>query len=252
MSVSGRVVKARSSSPVSATSKAISAPSDLPIHALETLELRRELLRHGGDLKHPLAQRHALNREVAALALPIDHLFVREHRAQVRAPVDAHLRLEGETLLEELQKDPLRPLDVVLVGGGQLALPVVREAEGLELTLEIGNVRFGRVSRVRACGHRVLLGGQAKGVPPHRVQHVVVAHPPVARHDVRCGVTFWVADMQARARRVREHVQHILLLLPGAAACGEGALILPELLPPALNLRKVVRHATFALYRQPL
>ena len=45
-----------------------------------------------GDPKHPLAERHALDRVAAALALAVDDLFVREHGAERRAPVHGRSR----------------------------------------------------------------------------------------------------------------------------------------------------------------
>ena len=59
--------------------------------------------------------------------------------------------------------------------------------------------------------HRVLLGGQAEGVVAHRVQHVVAVHPLVAGEHVGADVAERVADVQARAARVREHVEHVEL-----------------------------------------
>ncbi len=61
----------------------------------------------------------------------------------------------------------------------------------------------------------VLLGGQAEGIPAHRMQHVEAAHPLVAGEDVGGGVAFRVADVQARAARVGEHVEDVELRLRG-------------------------------------
>ena len=68
------------------------------------------------------------------MGLGLGFVLVGEHRAELGAPVDELLVLEGEAALEELQEDPLGPLDVPHVGRRQLALPVVREAERLELS----------------------------------------------------------------------------------------------------------------------
>ena len=85
------------------------------------------------------------------------------------------------------------------VGRRELALPVVREAERLQLRPEAVDVARRRDGRVRARLDRVLLGGQAERVPAHRVQHVEAAHALVAREDVGRGVAFRVADVQAGA-----------------------------------------------------
>ena len=70
---------------------------------------------------------------------------------------------------------------------------------------------------------RVLLGGQAERVPAHRMQHVDAAHALVARDDVGRGVALGVADVEARARRVREHVEDVHLgVRPATAHRAEG------------------------------
>ena len=59
---------------------------------------------------------------------------------------------------------------------------------------------------------RVLLGRQPEGVEAHRVQHVVVGHPLEAGVDVGADEPQRVADVEAAARWIREHVQHVQLL----------------------------------------
>src|SRR5690625_3574116 len=81
------------------------------------------------DAEHPLAHRAPDYRVAAALALAVDHLFVGEDRPERRAPVDRHLVDVGEAALVQLQEDPLRPLEVVRIGGIDLAIPGVRKAE---------------------------------------------------------------------------------------------------------------------------
>ncbi len=62
----------------------------------------------------------------------------------------------------------------------------------------------------------VLLGRQAEGVVAHRVQDVVALHATVAADDVGGGVALRVADVQARAAGVGEHVQDVELGLAGS------------------------------------
>ena len=143
--------------------------------------------------------------------LPVAHLFVREHGAERGAPVHRHLGLVGEPLLEEPAEDPLRPAHVARVGGVDLAVPVVGEAERLELLAVARDVARGRHARVLAGLHRVLLGGQTERVPAHRVEHVEAAHALVAREHVGRDVALRVTDVQPLAGRVREHVEHVVL-----------------------------------------
>ena len=63
--------------------------------------------------------------------------------------------------------------------------------------------------------HRVLLGGEPEGVVAHGVQHVAPVHPHEAGEDVGADVAERVTDVQALAARVREHVEHVELVLVG-------------------------------------
>ena len=74
---------------------------------------------------------------------------------------------------------------------------------------ELGDVLTRRDVRMLPGFDRVLFGGQTERIPAHRMQHVETAQPFVARDDVGGGVTFRMADMQSRAARIREHVEHI-------------------------------------------
>ena len=120
--------------------------------------------------------------------------------------------------VEQDQKDPLRPAEVVGIGRRELALPVVAEAEHLQLAAERLDVFVGRLSRVRPRFDGVLLGRQTERVPAHRVQNVFAPHAVVAADDVRGGVTLRVPDVQTVPRRVGKHVQYVELLPTGAAS----------------------------------
>ena len=63
------------------------------------------------------------------------------------------------------------------------------------------------------CLDGVLLGGQAVGVPAHRVQDVEAVHPLEAGQDVGGGVPFGVADVQPGPAGVGEHVEDVVLRL---------------------------------------
>ena len=80
------------------------------------------------------------------------------------------------------------------------------EPEPAELAAEVDDVGLGAGPRMRPRLHRVLLGGQAERIETQRVQHVAARHPEVAGVDVGGDVAERVPDVQALARRVREHV----------------------------------------------
>ncbi|MGX1093623.1 hypothetical protein RKD47_004304 [Streptomyces albogriseolus] len=148
--------------------------------------------------------------------------------------------------VEDLQEDPLGPLVVVRVDRGERPALVVAQAQPAQLDLHVLDVGLGGHARVRAGLHRVLLGGQAEGVEAQGVQDVVPGHALEAGVDVGGDVAQRVADVQARARGVGEHV-HDELLGPrdqlGVArqvTLGVGrrvrALGVPEVLPACLDL----------------
>ena len=57
----------------------------------------------------------------------------------------------------------------------------------------------------------VLFGGQAEGVEAHRVHHALALHPAAAADDVGGRVAFGMADVQAVAAGIGEHVEHVEL-----------------------------------------
>ena len=82
------------------------------------------------------------------------------------------------------------------------------QAQAPQLAPHRGDVLLGGDPGVGAGLDRVLLGGQAEGVVAHRVQHVVARHALEAAEDVGADVAERMADVQTRAARVREHVEH--------------------------------------------
>ena len=204
-----------------------------------------ELVGVSGDAQDPLADGATFDRVAAAVGTRafgrVKHFFVGEHRAEGRAEPDGLLGDVGEAVAEELEEDPLRPAEVVLVGGRELAVPVDGEAEHLELAAEVVDVALGLDGRVFARGDRVLLGGEAESVPAHRVEDVEAVGLLVAGEDVRSGVTFGVADVQAGAGGVGEHVQDVVLRLTAGDRLGaERGASFPGGLPLLLEGGEVV------------
>ena len=205
---------------------------------------------HGPQLRAPIdghlgAIRQALR---VAIRVGIDPRWDRQ--LADRAPLADALRAlrvgpaEGGVVpgVEELEEDPLGPAVVRRVGGVDLAVPVVGEAQGFDLSAEGVDVLLGGDGRMRAGLDGVLLGGESESVPAHRVKDVEPAHPLVAADDVGGRVAFRVADVQARAAGIGEHVEHVELGLAGDEVAGaERLLTLPAGLPPGLDLLEVIR-----------
>ena len=105
-----------------------------------------------------------------------------------------------------------------------------------------------------------VLGGQAEGVPAHRMQHVEAAHALHASHDVANGVVAHVAHVH-RAAGVREHFQDVVFWFGGVSFRFKHTFFGPTLLPLGLYFLRVVaarrsrtrcgllRHAAYPLLR---
>ena len=143
---------------------------------------------------------------------------------------------------EHFEERPLRPLVVAGVARAHLAVPVERETDLVQLFAVAGDVLLGRHGRVLARLDGVLLGGQAEGVVSHRVQDVEALEPLVARVDVRGDVAQRVPDVQARSRRIGEHVQHIEFGPRGVRFHLVGLVRPPAALPFGLDLLEIVLH----------
>ena len=203
---------------------------------VQRLQFVNEALRVVRDAQHPLAQGAAFH--PVALGFPFLHFLVGQDGAQVRGPVDGRFRHVGQAALVDflpaqplflqfgdgarlfqfpvvvgvvkLEKDPLGPAHVFMVRRGYFPVPVIGEAQHLELAAEVVNVLEGGDGGVLPGLDGVLLRGKAEGVPPHGVKDVEAVHALEARHDVRGGIPFRMAHVQARAAGVGEHVQHVV------------------------------------------
>ena len=165
------------------------------------------------------------------------------------ASVGAHV-LRVVPGVEDLQEDPLRPAHVLRVDRGERAALVVGQAHAAQLALHRDDVLLGRRARVLAGLHGVLLGGQAEGVVAQGVQDVVAAHHPEAADHVGGDVAQRVADVQARAGGVREHVHDEEGLARARVAARtvrerarrvrgvERAALGPPVLPPLLDVAR--------------
>src|SRR6185503_15622793 len=99
-------------------------------------------------------------------------LFIRQHGLFFRTPVDLRDLFISQAAVEHLQKEPLVPFVVVRTVRGDLARPVVADAESLQLPAHVCDVFFGPVARVYTTLDRSLFRGLAETVPTNWVQHV--------------------------------------------------------------------------------
>ena len=245
--VSGRVVKTRIARPGPAGHGevelgALALADPVALHredalrpADEAVTPLEELLRVGRDLEVPALDLLRDHLGVAAPAAPGLDLLVGEHGLTARAPVDARALLVREPALEHLDEDELLPAVVLGIARRDLAVPVVGDPERLHLGLHGRDVLVRPHRRVHAVVDGGVLGGEAEGVPPHRVEHVVPAHPLVAGDRVADGVVPDVPHVDP-AGRVREHLEAVVLRAAGLLAHPEETGLVPDALPLRLDV----------------
>ncbi len=189
--------------------------------ARKPVEVAQQLVGVGGGAQVPLVELALLDRGVlVAPAHPARHLLVGQHGGALGAPIHQPLLAVGQAALEEAQEQPLVPAVVLRQAGGDLARPVVAEAEALVLALHVGDI-----GQRPGAGMGVVLDGgvlrrQAKRVPAHGMEHVQAAHPEIAGEGVADGVVAHVAHVQ-RAAGIGQHLQHVVLGRTGIGA-GKG------------------------------
>jgi hypothetical protein len=187
------------------------------------------------DAQQPLAHVLALDRCVAALASAVEHLFVSKPGLARWTPVDRRGPLIGEPRLEQLQEDPLGPAHILGIGRVDFPLPVVGEADQIELATEIGHGLRRGDPRVDAGLDRIIFSRQPEGIPAERVQDVEALHAFPARDDIARRISLAVTDVQPRPRWIGKHVQHIEFGTMGVAPGQMDAAGAPAGLPLRLN-----------------
>ena len=171
--------------------KALTASDPVGLHRLDALGPAREFVEIGEeligivrDLEEPLCEILLVHLGLAAPALAVLDLLVREHRTAGIAPVHGCLFLVGKAFLVEQLEQPLCPAVVVLTAGDDLAIPVVGKPQRTLLLLHVRDVRIRPLCRMHLVLDRCILGGHAEGVKPHRMQDVVPLHRAEARNHI--------------------------------------------------------------------
>src|SRR5437667_1640458 len=178
-----------------------------------------------------------------ALAVAVDHLLVRDDAHVLRTPVDRRLLPERDARFEELHEDPLRPLVIAGVRGGQLVAPVEHAAEPPELAAERGDVLGDELGGVRADRERVVLRVDAEGVEPDRLEHVVALEPAEPAVNIRAGERKHVPYVQPFRGRIGKHHEVVERPPRPVEVRLVGVISSPTRLPPRLDrLRVVTRH----------
>ncbi len=229
--------------------RALGPPDPVALHgehafgpaAFELRHIRQQPIRVRRNLEKPLLERALLDgRFLVAPAAALDHLLVRQHRGALGTPVDQRLLPVGQPALQHLEKKPLVPAVVLGLAGGDFAVPVVTEGEAAVGLLHRRDVLERPLARRPLVGDGGVLGGQPEGVPSHGVQHVIPAHPLVARQRIADGVVANVPDVQGAAR-IGQHLQYVELRLSGILLGFVEIGVFPTRVPFQFDLAMVVR-----------
>ena len=86
----------------------------------------------------------------------------------------------------------------------------------------------------------VLFGGQPEAVEAHRVQYIEAFQAFVARVNIGGDVPQRMPYVQARTRRIREHIQNIVLGFGNIFHNPVGVVFFPKLLPFPLNFAVII------------
>ena len=205
----------------------------------ELLQVVEQLLRVLGNLVVPLLKVALLGLGAAAPALTLGNLLVGQNGLAGGAPVDRVLFTVDQALFPHLLKDPLAPAVVVGAAGLDHAIQIVGEAHALHRGERLVHVLIRPGGSLRVVLDSGVLGRKAKGIKADGVQHIVAAHAGLTGHGIADGVVARVAHVQV-ARRIREHLEHVLLGLAGVGVDGKEVGILPGLHPLGLNGLRVV------------
>ncbi len=218
---------------------ALAAADPVSLHQLDRLgpidavEIGEQAVGVVGDLDVPLLEIFLGDGIVSVPpTASVDDLLVGENRLAFVAPPLRAVRAVGESALQEHQEEPLGPLVVLGRRRIDLARPIVSASGDRQLALEVGGVARDGFSGMRALEDGFVLGGEAERVPSHRVQHVESGHPLVTADDVARDVIVQMADAEAGARRIGEHLEDVEFRAAGVLAreveVGAGPFGLPE------------------------
>ena len=217
------------------------------LHQLDPLRPARQLVLHVveqflgviGDLEVITRDLALFHFGAGAPTLAVDDLLVGQHGLVHRIPVDDLGLAVGDALLQHLQEQPLVPLVIRGVAGGDFARPVDRQPHRLHLLLHVGDVVVGPLGGRHLVLQRRVFRRQAERVPSHRHEHVVAVHAQVAREHVVDGVVAHVAHVQLAAG-VGQHRARIELLLARVLGHPVGVARVPGCLRGTLDLGRVV------------
>ena len=199
------------------------------LRPVDMVQLGQQLIGIIRDFQEPLSNIAPLDHRIAAPATSLDNLLVGQHRLILGAPVNRRDALVGNALLHQPRKHPLFPAVIFRGAGGKLPIPVVTEAQQLELRTHVVDILVGPFGGRNVVLERRVLGGHTKRIPAHRLQHIETLHPLEPRNYVTNSVIAHMPHVQFPAG-IGEHAQAVETVACGVFTDLESATLRPECL----------------------
>ena len=192
-----------------------------------------------GDLEKPLRQLLLLNERAGPPAPAVDHLLVGQNGMIDRVPIHFAFLAIDEPRIIESQEQPLLLMVVFGIAGCELARPIERQADALQLRAHDLDVLVGPFAGIDLLLHGCVFGGKAERVPSEGMQHAEALRPLIARDDIAHHIIAHVTDMDT-PRRIGKHLKDVIFRLVAIRGREKGLLLLPNPLPMFFTLWSVV------------
>ena len=183
------------------------------LRPLQLIQIIQKTICVIGNSQHPLFQVLLGHVGAAPLTLAVDHFLIGQSGLAGGTPVDGHLLLIGQALLEHLYKNPLGPLVELRIRGVYFHIPVIDRRDLVDLALDILDILRGGFRRMYAHLDGVVLRRKSESVPSHGMDHIISVHQLVAAPHVGDHIASPVSHMKSVSGRIGEHIQAIVFLL---------------------------------------
>ena len=136
-----------------------------------------------GNLQIPYILRELDDVAVADIALASLGVLIRKDNLAGWTVIDERLGPEYESVLKELEEDPLGPFIIFRIAGADLAVPVEGESDRSELIGKVLDVLLRDNSRMSIRLDGVILRRQTESVKADREKDVVALHSSLSGDD---------------------------------------------------------------------
>ena len=148
-------------------------------------------------------------------------------------------------MIKKLHKNPLRPLVIIGFGRADFSTPIKRKTNIIQLLAVTFDIIFSCNSRMCTCLNRILFSRQTKRIVAHRIQNIEAFEPLETGINIRRNVSQRMPDVQARTRRIREHIQNIELGFRATVRHFIRLVLCPKLFPLRFDSTWIVFHNYF-------